>query len=93
MGTKKKEGFMANIQKKLNPTKQISGQQVAFKEAKEKLKLRTNTVVSGLGGIGLQAAPLDTQEVVELLYSWYNPDTSGEQVLADLDKLQVERLK
>ena len=88
-----KKGIFSKIKNKIAPTREIEEEQTSFKEGKNKLKLRTNLVASGLSGVGLKAAPLETQEIVELLYGWYNPDTSTEQVLADLDKLQVERLK
>lgn len=89
----KSGGLFGGLSKKLSPAREVQQSQLAFGESKEKIKLRTNLVISGLSSLGLQAAALGTQEIVELLYTWYNPDTSSEQVLADLDKLQVERLK
>ena len=88
-----KQGFLTGLKNKISPAKQIKAEQFGFKEGKEKIKLRSNLITSGLGSIGLNATLLNTQETVELLYSWYNPDTSAEQVLADLDKLQVEKVK
>ena len=44
----------------------------SFDEHKSKLKERTNFIASQLGSMGLQSIALDTEEIIELLYSSYN---------------------
>lgn len=88
---RQKETFINRIQKKLNPAKETKRGLEEFRKRYAELKDRVNLVVSSLNGIGLQAAPLNTQEIVELLYTTYNPDVSESQILADLDKLDLER--
>lgn len=57
-------------------------------KAKDELKNRVQAIVSGLAQMGLQAVPLDTQELIELYYDAYNPDTATSQHLQDVDSLE-----
>lgn len=75
----------------LRPAAQVKEETKAFDKSKEELHLRVNHVTGGLSGMGIRSAALDTQEMVELLYNWYNPEVSTNQVLTDLDELKVER--
>ena len=45
----------------------------AFREYKNQLWQRVNAVLSGLQHVGVRAAPLNTEELVELFYGLYNP--------------------
>lgn len=85
-------GPFAKLKSLFSPAAEIKKERETFEKSKEELSNRVNVVVGGLQGMGLRAAPLDTQEIVELLYSWYNPEVSQTEILADLDELQVERL-
>lgn len=87
----KKEGLIERIKNLLSPAKKVKEEEETFKEMREKLKMRVDVVLSALSGLGLQAAPLNTQETVELLYTWYNPTSSAIQILAELEKLRIER--
>jgi len=62
----------------------------SFEKAKKELFLRANSVIGGLRGMGIRAAQLNTQEVVELFYSNYNPELAGTEVLAELERLNIE---
>lgn len=55
--------------------------QGTFEEYKTQLWQRVETVVAGLQRFGIRAAPLDTEEVIELFYGLYNP-TEFEQISA-----------
>lgn len=46
-----------------------------FVENSGQLTQRTNQVISGLLGIGLETTVLGNQELVELFYNFYNPQT------------------
>lgn len=52
-----------------------------IEEAKAELKNRVSGVVNGLANIGVQAIPLNTEELIELYYDVYNPDTATRQKL------------
>ena len=46
---------------------------VSFEEARTQLEQRLALVAGGLSGTGVRAAPLGTEEVIELLYRAFNP--------------------
>ena len=46
-----------------------------FKENLAQLKQRVNQTVEGLFSIGLEAAVLNDEQLVELFYNFYNPET------------------
>jgi len=50
-----------------------------FEEHKNQLWQRVDTIVVGLQRFGIRAAPLNTEELIELFYGLYNP-TEFEQV-------------
>lgn len=60
-----------------------------LEEAKDELRNRVQTVLSGLMQCGVQGLPLDTQELIELYYDTYNPDTATRQELKNFEDLQV----
>ncbi len=60
-----------------------------FAAYKEELSQRVQLVSSGLGQIGVRNIPLNTQELIDLYYSAYNPDTAQNQKLVDAAQLQT----
>lgn len=60
-----------------------------LEEAKTELRNRVQAVLGGLQQCGVQGLPLDTQELIELYYDTYNPDTATRQQLRNFDDLQV----
>jgi hypothetical protein len=57
--------------------------------AKTELKNRVQSVMQGLLECGVQSIPLDTQELIELYYDVYNPDTATRQQLKHFEDLNV----
>lgn len=55
--------------------------------AKDELRNRVQAVLGGLQQCGVQGIPLDTQEMIELLYDTYNPDTATRQQLKNFEDL------
>ncbi len=47
------------------------------------LNQRADQVVNGLEPIGVRAVPLNTEELKELLYNFYNPETIGRHISAE----------
>lgn len=60
-----------------------------LEKAKTELRNRVQAVLNGLLQVGVQAVPLDTQELIELYYDAYNPDTATRQHLKNFDDLSV----
>lgn len=58
-----------------------------LEDAKTELRNRVEAVLAGLQQCGVKGLPLDTQELIELYYDTYNPDTATRQQLKDFDSL------
>lgn len=58
-----------------------------LEEAKTELRNRVQAVLNGLMQCGVKGLPLDTQELIELFYGVYNPDTATRQQMRDLKEL------
>jgi hypothetical protein len=61
-----------------------------LENAKTELRNRVQAVLSGLLQAGIQGLPLDTQELIELYYDTYNPDTATRQQLKNFDELSAD---
>lgn len=60
--------------------------QNTYQKAKTELANRTNAVMSGLFQMGVKARQLNTEQLSELYYNMYNPDTAVRQPIANLDQ-------
>ena len=60
-----------------------------LQNAKTELRNRVQAVMQGLQQCGVQSLPLDTQELIELYYDAYNPDTATRQELKDFNDLSA----
>lgn len=58
-------------------------------KAKDELKNRVQALLATLQQCGIQGLPLDTQELIELYYNTYNPDTAVNQPLKDFDDINT----
>lgn len=58
-----------------------------LEKAKSELRNRVQAVLNGLMQSGIQGLPLDTQELIELYYDFYNPETAPRQQLKNFDDL------
>ncbi len=66
---------------------QIIVNEVDLEKAKTELRNRVQAVLAGLAQIGVQGLPLDSQELIELYYDSYNPDTASRQPIRDFNEL------
>ena len=64
--------------------------EVDLENAKTELRNRVQAVLSGLLQAGIQGLPLDTQELIELYYDTYNPDTATRQQLKNFNDLSAD---
>jgi hypothetical protein len=88
--TDKHKGFFSLLSEALKPATIIKLKDKTFKNYQEMLERRIDSVVGGLESLGVAVVRLDTQSLIELYYKTYNPETSKNQELADLDKIRVE---
>lgn len=61
-----------------------------LEKAKTELKNRVQSVLAGLLQAGVQGLPLDTQELIELYYGVYNPDTATRQELKNFSGMTAD---
>jgi hypothetical protein len=61
-----------------------------LEKAKTELRNRVQAVLSGLMQCSVQGLPLDTQELIELYYDTYNPDTATRQQLKNFNDLTAD---
>ncbi|MFA5935473.1 MAG: hypothetical protein WC787_01285 [Patescibacteria group bacterium] len=88
--TDKQKGFFARMSEILTPSVAIRLSEDRFRKNKETLMLRVSQVMSGLQSMSLNAVMLDTQALIELYYTVYNPELFESQRMTDVGKLQLE---
>lgn len=59
--------------------------EATYLKAKDELKNRVDSVLSGLYQIGVQSVQLNTKQLGELYYNVYNPDTAVRQPLGNFE--------
>ena len=64
-----------------------------YEKAKEEMANRVGSVLSGLFQIGVQAVQLNTKELGELYYNFYNPDTAVRQPLGSYENVTTTYVK
>ncbi len=89
-GNEKRRNFMTRLSSALSPARILKLNAKQFKDRRDSLIQRVANVSGGLQSMGLQVAMLDTQSLIELYYTVYNPQILDSQKLTDIDKLQVE---
>ncbi len=88
--TAKRKSFWSRLAEIISPGVAIKLREKQFQERRAGLALRLDRIIGGLQSMGLSAAPLNTQTLIELYYSVYNPSSAETQKLTDVNKLQVE---
>lgn len=88
----KRKSFMSRVKEVFKPAFSIRVKGEKFNKRKADLDLRLRQTISGLEGLGLQVARLDTQALVELYYSSYNPDISFSEELGKIEEMRVENI-
>jgi len=59
-------------------------------EMREEVINRASLVANGLAPMGIDSALLDTEELIDLMYSTYNPDTSRRQKLFKVSEVDAD---
>lgn len=86
----KNKSFWARLSEVLQPAITVRLKTDRFLKRKHDLDLRIRQVQSGLTSMGLTAVRLDTQSLIELFYSTYNPDIALSEALPPLAQMDVE---
>jgi hypothetical protein len=88
--TDKRKNFFSLIAESLKPATIIKLKEKTFRNYQEMMDRRVESVLGGLESMGVSVARLDTQSLIELYYKTYNPETSKNQELVEVEKIRVE---
>lgn len=86
---KQSTGFFTGMGELLSPSKpsKVVINEKTLETGKTELRNRVQAVMQGLAQSGIQSLPLDTEELIELYYDAYNPDTATRQQIKDFNDL------
>lgn len=84
-----KDNILTGLGRIFKPAQVVTVGAAEFEAAKTELSQRVQLVTSGLTQVGLRAIPLNTQELIDLYYTSYNPDVAANQKLIDAAQLQT----
>lgn len=85
------KGFFSGLKALFNNKEQhVTINEAELEKAKAELRNRVQAVLAGLMQCGVQGLPLDTQELIELYYDTYNPDTATRQQLKNFNDLTAD---
>lgn len=86
----KKGGFFQKMSSIFNPKQSILDRRELFETYESQLLQRADQISAGLSGIGVKVVPLNTGEVIELLYNSYNPSVFTKAIVKETDKLELK---
>jgi type IV secretory pathway VirB4 component len=75
-------GFLPFFKKTGPDAAQEAARESSFKEELQQLSQRVSQVTDGLAQIGLDVVRLNDEQLVELFYNFYNPETTEKQGVA-----------
>ena len=83
------KNFLGKVVGSFSPTKEqhVVINEADLEAAKAELRNRVQAALASLLQCGVQGLPLDTQELIELYYDAYNPDTATRQQLKNFGDL------
>ena len=84
-----KQGIFGRFLRALNPTKVIKQRQEEFLRNKKVLMTRTDQIMGRMGSLDLKISLLKTDQIITLMYNYYNPDTLESIRLSDVSALDI----
>ena len=85
------KNFLTGFMGLLNTKEQhVVVNEADLEKAKTELRNRVQSVLGGLQQANIQGLPLDTEELIELYYEAYNPDTAARQPIKNFEQLGSE---
>jgi hypothetical protein len=88
--TAQRKGFFARMSEVLSPLVSAKLREEQFQARKKDLMVKVDAVRAGLNSMSLANAMLDTQSLIELYYTAYNPQSMDTQKLPKVGDVQVE---
>ena len=87
-----KKNIFEKLMDRISPEDSVSkikARRMEFENLNKVLKERIETVRQGLENCNLRIQRLDTKELIELFYGIYNPLTSREEKIKDMDQIGI----
>jgi len=84
-----RKNFFSSLTEVFKPSTVVKIRGKRFDHLKKELERRMENVMGGMEAFGLKAVRLDTQSLIELYYNTYNPSTSENQKLTDVNNLRM----
>jgi hypothetical protein len=89
-GGSTQKNFFQRMTEILTPTIASKLTEDSFNKMKFDMSMRVSQIIGGLSSMSLNAVQLDTQSLIELYYTVYNPEMFETQRMTDLSRLQIE---
>lgn len=89
----KEEGFFSRFTASFKARKAIYQKREEYETYKNQLLQRVDEVRESLSGTGIRMVQLNTQELIELYYNYYNPSEFEHVSIPALEALGVEELR
>lgn len=83
------KGLFDRLTAMFNPRYTVLERREFFETYKNQLWQRMDHVAFGLSGTGVKTAPLNTEEIIELLYNTYNPSLFTTRLTRNLDAIEL----
>ncbi|GAB4139689.1 MAG: hypothetical protein Fur0024_0180 [Patescibacteria group bacterium] len=88
--TNNKNSIFEKIMGWIDPTRPIIRYESEFEKNKLQLMQRVDAVVSAISGLGVDVSILNTQQIIDLFYRSYNPDSSQKAKLKNVEGLDAD---
>jgi hypothetical protein len=85
-----RKGFFARMTEIISPIVSVRLREERFRDRKKELMVRVDAVRASMNSMGVNTVMLDSQTLIELYYSTYNPQVADVQKLDDVNKLRIE---
>jgi hypothetical protein len=86
----KEKGLFHNLTTLFNPAGAVMERREFFETYKNQLWQRVDHVSFSLSQTGLKVAPLNTEEIIELLYNSYNPSLFTTRLTKNIEAIDLE---
>jgi len=83
------DGPVDKLKTVFNPRSKVQYNKEQFEQHKTQLWQRVNNIMYGLKRSRLSMVPLQTQELIELFYTYMNPDSKPQDSLAPIEDLDI----
>jgi len=88
--TNKSKTFWQRLSVAISPIIRHKLNEKQFQDRRDEISRRTDMVIGQLNSMSIEGVALDTQGLIELYYTVYNPDIFDSQKMPDISKMQVE---